>query len=141
LCLPPHTTHLLQPLDVRIFAPLANAYKSGVQEKSKYIVSYSIDKLDFLEILGLARDKAITPINIQKAWAAVGLEPFDPSIVQGQLPNQLSKRPVTPPLAVSLTIGPTGKTIKVPNTPANVEQVDKLFDWIVEGKNIDPALL
>ena len=141
MCLPPHTTHLLQPLDVRIFAPLANAYKSGVQEKSKYIVSYSIDKLDFLEILGLARDKAITPINIQKAWAAVGLEPFDLSIVQGQLPNQLFKRLVTPLLAVSLTISLTSKTIKVPNTPVNVEQVDKLFDWIVEGKNINLVLL
>ena len=30
LCLPPHTTHLLQPLDVGIFAPLANTYKSRV---------------------------------------------------------------------------------------------------------------
>jgi hypothetical protein len=58
-----------------------------------------------------------------------------------QLLNQLSKRLVTPLLAVSLTIGPTGKTVEVPNTPANVEQVDKLFDWIVEGENLDLALL
>lgn len=27
LCLPPHTTHILQPLDVAIFAPLALAHK------------------------------------------------------------------------------------------------------------------
>jgi len=61
--------------------------------------------------------------------------------VQGQLPNQLFKRLVTPLLAVSLTISLTSKTIKVPNTPVNVEQVDKLFDWIVEGKNINLVLL
>ena len=30
LCLPPHTTHLLQPLDVGIFAALATAYKASV---------------------------------------------------------------------------------------------------------------
>jgi hypothetical protein len=47
-----HTTHLLQPLDVGIFAALATAYKAGVLEWSKYIVSYNIDKLEFLEILG-----------------------------------------------------------------------------------------
>jgi DDE superfamily endonuclease len=67
LCLPPHTTHLLQPLDVGIFAPLATAYKAGVQERSKYIVSYNINKVDFLEIMGAAQEKAITPINVQKA--------------------------------------------------------------------------
>lgn len=54
LCLPLHTTHLLQPLDVGIFAPLVNAYKARVREQSKYIVSYSINKIDFLEILSAA---------------------------------------------------------------------------------------
>jgi hypothetical protein len=67
LCLPLYTTHLLQPLDVGIFAPLANVYKARVREQSKYIVSYLIDKIDFLEILGTARDRAITLINIEKA--------------------------------------------------------------------------
>ena len=30
LCLPPHSTHLLQPLDVRIFSPLNRAYVGEV---------------------------------------------------------------------------------------------------------------
>jgi hypothetical protein len=59
--------YLLQLLDVRIFAALATAYKARVQEQSKYVVSYSIDKVEFLEILKEAQDKAITPLNIQKA--------------------------------------------------------------------------
>jgi len=67
LCLPPHTTHLLQPLDVDIFAPLATAYKASVREQSKYIINYNIDKVDFLEIIGAAQDQAITAVNIQKA--------------------------------------------------------------------------
>src|SRR5437762_9977437 len=40
LCLPPHTTHLLQPLDVGIFADLATEYKAGVRERSMFIFSY-----------------------------------------------------------------------------------------------------
>jgi hypothetical protein len=59
--------YLLQLLDVRIFAALATAYKARVQEQSKYVVSYSVDKVEFLEILKEAQDKAITPLNIQKA--------------------------------------------------------------------------
>ena len=32
LCLPPHTTHLVQPLDVGVFSPYAGAYKREVDE-------------------------------------------------------------------------------------------------------------
>lgn len=32
LCLPPHSTHLLQPLDVGVFSPLSVYYKNGIQE-------------------------------------------------------------------------------------------------------------
>ena len=32
LCLPPNTTHLLQPLDVSVFAPLKKAWKKILKE-------------------------------------------------------------------------------------------------------------
>jgi hypothetical protein len=64
LCLPPHTTHLLQPLDIGVFAPLSEAYRSSVRERSKYLYMYSIDKVACLEIIGDAREKAITQSNI-----------------------------------------------------------------------------
>lgn len=57
LCLPLYTTHLIQPLDIGIFAPLAIVYKAGIREQSKYIVSYSINKIDFLEVYNLTREK------------------------------------------------------------------------------------
>ena len=74
LRIPPITSSLFQPLDVGIFAPLATAYKSDVRERSKFIVSYLIDKVDFLEINRTARDQAITSENKQKAWKASGLD-------------------------------------------------------------------
>ena len=67
LCLPAHTTHLLQPLDVGVFAPLATAYKAHVQRVTRLGASYSIDKTDFLKLYQLARHEAITPLNIRKA--------------------------------------------------------------------------
>jgi len=67
LCLPPHTTHILQLLDVGIFAALAALYKKGVRERSRFLIDYSIDKVDFLEIYKVARARAITELNISKA--------------------------------------------------------------------------
>jgi len=96
--------------------------------------------LEFLEILSGARDKAITPLNIEKAWAGVGLELYDPEIVMKWLPKRPS-RPVTPPSTVTLT-GPTGEAVQVPITPANIAQVDELFQRIIEGeRQLDPAIV
>jgi hypothetical protein len=85
LCLPPHSTHILQLLDVRIFAALAALYKKGVCERSRFLIDYSIDKVDFLEIYKRARAGAITESNISKAWKAVRLDPFEPDMVLRQL--------------------------------------------------------
>jgi len=82
--------------------------------------------VEFLEILKEAWDKAITLLNIKKAWKAVGLEPYNPKVVMQQLPEQLRARPATPLLTVT-QIGPTGETVQVPVTPSNIAQVDKLF--------------
>ena len=106
-CLPAHTTHLLQPLDVGIFSPLAKAYSDGIIDFSQLGGVYAIDKVDFLKVLMPAREKAITSSNIQKAFAASGLHPFQPQVVLEKLPKQLDLianeswevriRPLTPP--------------------------------------------
>ena len=66
LCLPAHTTHLLQPLDVGPFRPLAIAYKTGIQERGYLNPVYSVDKLEFLEVYKTARLRGISKENIQK---------------------------------------------------------------------------
>ena len=50
LCLLTHTTHLLQSLDVEVFASLATAYKAHVQRVTRLEISYSIDKTNFLKL-------------------------------------------------------------------------------------------
>jgi hypothetical protein len=128
LCLPPHTTHILQPLDVGLFAPLSALYKKGVRERSRFSIDYSIDKVDFLEIYRSAREEAFRESNISKAWMAVGLEPFDPNVVLKQLPGYTlaMTRPQTPPTA-AVSLAASGDTTQVPITPGNVAQVEDLF--------------
>ena len=50
LCLPLHTTHILQPLDVSVFGPLSREYKKQLEVVTRFNV-YSVDKVDFLKII------------------------------------------------------------------------------------------
>lgn len=113
LCLPAHTTHLLQPLDVGVFAPLATAYKNHVQRVTRLGASYTIDKIDFLELYQQARCDAITPENIRKAWQKTGLLPFNPQLILERYPPpeqpqqyNITIRPTTPPEATVTYSGP-----------------------------------
>ena len=55
ICMPPHSSHLLQPLDVGCFAPLKSAYRGMMEAKARCNIKH-IDKHDFLEVdLALTR--------------------------------------------------------------------------------------
>ena len=53
-CLPPHSTHLLQPLDVGLFSPLQKAYGKAVDRISRFSFA-KIWKVSFLLLLVEAR--------------------------------------------------------------------------------------
>jgi hypothetical protein len=83
----------LQPLDVGIFGPLAQAYSEMVLR----LVQDSIGKVTTSKALfwGLfkpAFDKAFTESNIKSAFAKCGIEPPNEALVLEQI-----KRPETPP--------------------------------------------
>ena len=78
--MPPHSSHLLQPLDVGCFAALKQAYGSLVERKMSLGVNH-IDKQEFLLLYQQARAKALHERNICSGFAATGLVPFDPERV------------------------------------------------------------
>jgi hypothetical protein len=49
-CLPPHTTHNLQPFDVCVFQPAAKAYKQAVSDRGRFR-NKRIEKYNFLQLL------------------------------------------------------------------------------------------
>ena len=98
LCLPPHSAHVLQPLDVGIFGPLAQAYCSQIIKGSSVSGAVRIDNRQFLEYYRHAR--MTIRRNIRAAWRATGLVPYRPKRVLDAL------RPKTPPTAAS-TVTPT----------------------------------
>ena len=54
--MPPHTSHLLQPLDVRVFGPLKHAYRKLVKGMIVAGNNY-INKEDFLYLYPPAREE------------------------------------------------------------------------------------
>ncbi len=140
LCLPSHTTHILQPLDVGFFQPLSTAYRKHLDEHTNLGKGYSIDKTDFLRLIQLARKNAATEKNIKHAWQKSGLFPvdseslIDPQVVLDRLGLKIPEpksRPTTPPVTVS---------DDVPVTPTTAEQVNRIIQQIKAGDH-NPMLL
>jgi hypothetical protein len=80
LCMPPHSSHLLQPLDVGCFAVLKRSYGKLVEKKMSLGVNH-IDKQEFIAIYQQARPKVLNEQNIRSGFAATGLVPFSPERV------------------------------------------------------------
>lgn len=124
LCLPPHATHILQPLDVGVFGPLAKAYKSRVREHSLFGAE-RITNDEFLSHYQHAREKAISIQNISSSWRATGLIPYNPAPILQKF------RPKTPPQA-SL-IDENGRRIEITiNEPTLAHKVNELVAQIIE---------
>lgn len=75
LYLPPHTSHVLQPLDLAVFGPLKGAYRKKISHYSSLTDSSIVGKQNLLICLAAARKEAITAHNIKSGWRASGLWP------------------------------------------------------------------
>lgn len=116
-CLPAHTTHILQPLDVGCFGPLQNYYGKGVETFLRN-TGQVINKTNFLPILYEARRKAYTPENIASAFAASGIIPFNPRIVLGRFTGSAAADTRTTKIAIPVTPVKTKPQVQF-KTPLN----------------------
>jgi hypothetical protein len=64
LCMPSHSSHLLQPLDVGCFAPLKKAYGRQAEDLMRNKITH-ITKTEFLPCFIAAHNASITKSNIQ----------------------------------------------------------------------------
>ncbi len=86
LCLPPHSTHLVQPLDVGVFSPLKTAYCNEIDVLSRARRD-NINKKTFLQIYIHIRPDVFNTRIIRSAWAAAGITPLNKDRVLQSLPN------------------------------------------------------
>jgi hypothetical protein len=113
LCMPPHSSHILQPLDVGCFAPLKQAYKKELRGLADSYIHH-IDKKAFLATFGPVFDKAFSKDNILSSFRATGLVPHNPEVV-------LSKPEVKPRTPTPPALEPT---LWQPKTPSNAWEIE-----------------
>ena len=123
LCLSPHSTHWLQPLDVvGVFSPLQHYYCSEVVRNG--LVSNT--KPLFITLYSKARTQAFQSRTITSAFAKTGMIPFNPSRVIEQLPNYT--RPT-----LSEPEPPIEQPLLRPKTPENTTDIKAHLSAIFFG--------
>jgi hypothetical protein len=113
LCMPAHSSHRLQPLDVGCFSPLKTVYRAKISNIAGLGVEY-VDKQEFLYSYRTIRDQVYTPVNIQSGFRATGLVPFNPERVLSELPVVRTPSE-SPPAEVAWTT----------ETPHNLHQLER----------------
>lgn len=130
--MPPHSSHLLQPLDVGCFSPLKRAYGNQINSLIRSHINH-ITKLEFLPAFYAAYKQAITEANICASFRGAGLVPHDPERVISELSVKLH----TPPPA-ALPEAPWEA-----QTPSNVRELEAqtifIHDRIRRHKSSSPA--
>jgi hypothetical protein len=98
MILPPHCSHILQPLDLTIFGPLKAALSKETDRVAR--VDYGrIHRSEWTQMYFRAREKALSVDNIQSGFKSAGLSPLEPMKVLEKLPggpNQPNRPPETP---------------------------------------------
>ena len=97
VCLPPHSSHLTQPLDVGLFGPLKRAYGKEIESFIRAHINH-ITKVEFFFAFHAAYNATMTKENIASGFRGAGLVPFDPQAVISKLDFKLrTPTPTTPP--------------------------------------------
>ena len=128
LCMPPHSSHLLQPLDVGCFGPLKKAYSRQIEDLMRQQITY-ITKEDFIPVFRAAFKVSLTESNIQGGFRGAGLVPFDPERVISTL--DLKLRTPTPQNSRASTAQPWTS-----QTPSNPIQATSQSSFIKERVTI-----
>jgi hypothetical protein len=92
LCMPPHSSHVLQPLDVVCFSPLKRKYSQRVRDLARQRI-FHINKEAFLPAFKDAFFDVFTTENCRKAFEAAGLVPANAQVVLDRLEVRLRTPP------------------------------------------------
>jgi len=75
--IPPHTSHVTQPLDIGCFGPLKRAYHSECQSFMRQTPGIQINRLNIAALSSKSYNKSLTPANLISSFAKAGIFPLD----------------------------------------------------------------
>ncbi|RYN85670.1 hypothetical protein AA0119_g13236 [Alternaria tenuissima] len=113
LCMPAHSSHILQPLDVGCFAPLKRAYGKEIRGLANSHIDH-IEKKAFLASFKEVFSGSFSMKNIQSSFQATGIVPHNPDVVL----SELEVKPRTPTRPTPAAAGWN------PKTPSNAREIE-----------------
>ena len=129
--MPPHSSHLLQPLKHLYGQRIINKVQKGIN---------TIDKTEFLYIYPTVHYQALSSSNIQSSFAATGLVPFSPNQVLSKLLTLL--KTLTPPSSSH-----SNQSFGAGKTPADINHPEVQKKWLhhlwnhqISPSNIEEAM-
>jgi hypothetical protein len=122
ICLPPHSSHLTQPLDVGCFSVLKRLYGYELNTFIKAHINH-ITKVEFFIAFHAAYLKTMTEKNIKAGFRGAGLIPHNPQAVILKLDVKL--RTPTPTRSPSADVNPW-----VSQTPHNPTEALSQTDFV-----------
>ncbi|RFU25062.1 hypothetical protein B7463_g11274, partial [Scytalidium lignicola] len=137
ICMPPHSSHLLQPLDVTCFSVLKRMYGAQIENKMRGRIQH-IDKEDFLELYPIVRQQTFKSTTIQNGFAATGLVPYDPERVLAKLHVQVDKTP-TPPGSSHSSNSRAQWVPETPHNPIQLQLQSQTIQRLLREQNSPPT--
>ena len=83
-CLPPHTTHALQPLDVAVFKSLKDYFSKTVRALCFTKRNFVVTKKEFSKVAKTPFEKAFSIPNVKAGFKKCGIYPFNPDVVPAE---------------------------------------------------------
>ncbi|XP_026179816.1 uncharacterized protein LOC113140229 [Mastacembelus armatus] len=127
LCLPPHTSHILQPLDVSFFGPLKSDFSEVTGDPSAETHSFSVSKKEFSRVLRDCYQRLKDQQLVVDGFKRCGLYPLDPTAIDPSQvmssalqPENLAPAPST---QLSSCLHPTHPLVASGQIPADLIQV------------------
>ena len=74
-CFPPHTTHMIQPLDDIPFAMLKQKWQTALQEFNFSVGGRKISRVEFIQLLIPVYTQSITLTTIRAGYERTGIYP------------------------------------------------------------------
>ncbi|ENH68228.1 hypothetical protein FOC1_g10000541 [Fusarium oxysporum f. sp. cubense race 1] len=134
LCMPPHSSHLLQPLDVGCFSVLKQAYGREIEHQIRCSITH-VSKTKFFPAFYAAFQATMTKRNIKEGFRGAGIVPLDPEYVVSKLDVQLR----TPTPVEEGANQPTPWVSKTPKTVLEAQsQSEYLERWIRRHQSSSP---
>lgn len=118
-CLLEHASHVMQPLDLRLFSVLKESYKQSVRQWQVDNIGQMVTKRNFAPIFKRAWEKSTTTDVAVKGFRDAGLYPLNPDVVTQSIklePSKVFHQPPNPATSPSHATSPNPTTSPNPVT-------------------------